>query len=170
GEEGQGRTSAPRAMSLSMGDPVQPLAGVVPAVEQADGPLINVTVVSVKMRSAMALPPASRLAHPCAVRTRRDWIGHGLAGALAVAVAGALLRAPPSRAAEAPPEPPALPAPPPPAATTTDAPPVPPPPPPPRADEKLQREGRSAFTDGYLTLLPGFGAPDGVYDVVFHFH
>jgi hypothetical protein len=114
----------------------------------------------------MSLPPAPRLPHPGAVRTRRDWIGHALAGALTVAVAGALLLPPPSRAAE----PPAPPAPAAPAAPPPDDAPVPPPPPPPRADEKLQREGRSAFADGYLTLLPGFSAPDGTYDVVLHFH
>jgi hypothetical protein len=40
----------------------------------------------------------------------------------------------------------------------------------PRADRDLQREGRSPFSGGYLSILPGFSSPDGVYDVVIHFH
>jgi hypothetical protein len=40
----------------------------------------------------------------------------------------------------------------------------------PRADEKLRRDGRTAFSGGYLTILPDFASEDGVYDVVFHFH
>lgn len=40
----------------------------------------------------------------------------------------------------------------------------------PRADEHLQREGRTAFSGGYLALTSGFSSPDGVYDVVIHFH
>jgi hypothetical protein len=40
----------------------------------------------------------------------------------------------------------------------------------PRADEKLQRAGRTAFSGGYLALTPAFSSPDGAYDVVIHFH
>jgi hypothetical protein len=42
--------------------------------------------------------------------------------------------------------------------------------PPERADAKLDRRGRSAFEGGYLALTPDFAAPDGIYDVVVHFH
>lgn len=40
----------------------------------------------------------------------------------------------------------------------------------PRADEKLDRRGRTAFAGGYLALTPDFASPDGVYDLVLHFH
>ena len=39
-----------------------------------------------------------------------------------------------------------------------------------RADDRLAREGRTAFADGYLALTPDFASADGIYDVVFHFH
>ncbi len=39
-----------------------------------------------------------------------------------------------------------------------------------RADEKLQRAGRTAFAGGYLAITPDFASADGVYDVVIHFH
>jgi hypothetical protein len=40
----------------------------------------------------------------------------------------------------------------------------------PRADAKLDRSGRTAFGGGYLALTPDFASPDGIYDVVIHFH
>jgi hypothetical protein len=39
-----------------------------------------------------------------------------------------------------------------------------------RADAAFQRDGRSPFSGGYLAITPDFSSPDGVYDVVVHFH
>jgi hypothetical protein len=106
-------------------------------------------------------PPQLRLA-------RRA--GNVLAAGLAVAVAGALASAPPPPAVSIPlPLPVPVPSPDPsdapaPLPTPAEAPPLP------RADEALDRRGRSAFSGGYLALTPDFSAPDGVYDVIIHFH
>jgi hypothetical protein len=96
-------------------------------------------------------------------RSVDSFIVVGLASLLAAA--GVLHRSPEPSALAAAPAPTAL--------EPVDEPrrdPIPAPPAAPRADEKLQREGRSPFAGGYLTLLPDFASPDGVYDVVIHFH
>jgi hypothetical protein len=96
---------------------------------------------------------------------RRDpRFGNALAGALALAMSVALARRPPPPApalASAPAPLPDLTPDPPPAATAL---------PPARADEALDRRGRTAFSGGYLALTPDFASPDGVYDLVVHFH
>jgi hypothetical protein len=109
-------------------------------------------------------------------RAARRRAEHALAGVLASALVAAVASAPPLHAATI--EPP-LPRPTPasvadrdaeitsplvtgaPAAPTLGA---------PRADATLKRDGRTAFADGYLALTPDFASPDGVYDVVLHFH
>jgi hypothetical protein len=105
------------------------------------------------------------MADPRALRRRA---GPALAAGLALALALSLSMAPPRpAAATAPARPPApLRDAEPPAATSVIVPRAPSP----RADEKLQRAGRTAFPGGYLALTPGFSSPDGVYDVVIHFH
>jgi len=92
-----------------------------------------------------------------------------LVAGLAVALAGALAAAPPSLQSEAPP--PAAPLPTPaPAEPEPDPTPAPLPVPTARADAALDRRGRSAFEGGYLALTPDFASPDGIYDVIIHFH
>jgi hypothetical protein len=93
-----------------------------------------------------------------------------LVAALSFGVAGALVFSPAAPAAPPrvdPPRPTAAAAP---ARAPEPAPARAPAPPPPRADEKLDRSGRTAFSGGYLTLTPDFASPDGVYDLVIHFH
>ena len=102
-------------------------------------------------------PPDPRLARLCA--------GHAFAAGLTLALAGALASAP---VAAPPPESAAVP---PPAPDLLEAAPAPAPAPPPeRADEKLDRHGRSPIAGGYLALTPDFASADGVYDLVVHFH
>jgi hypothetical protein len=89
-----------------------------------------------------------------------------LVAALAIVLAGALASAPPSPPPVSIRTPPPIPAPDP----AADPVPVPAPVPSARADERLDRHGRTAFSGGYLALTPDFSAPDGIYDVVIHFH
>jgi hypothetical protein len=101
---------------------------------------------------------------------RRDpRFGNALAGVLALAMGSVLAFAPAPPAPPAPPVLPALPAPPP-SPELPDPPAAAPAPPVARADEALDRRGRTAFSGGYLALTPDFASPDGVYDLVIHFH
>jgi len=91
--------------------------------------------------------------------------GHALAGALALAMGGALAWPNAPLAPEM--APPAAPAP---TFEVTPDPPAAAQPPLVRADEGLDRRGRTAFSDGYLALTPDFASADGVYDLILHFH
>jgi hypothetical protein len=102
----------------------------------------------------------------------RRHASHALAAGLALGLAFALSIAPPSTSASpAGTASPAATAPESPAGSAVASA-VPPPvaPPAARADEKLDRRGRTAFSGGYLALTPDFASPDGVYDLVIHFH
>ncbi len=110
------------------------------------------------------------MAPPRTRRALRARTGPALAAALSLIVAAAISLAPSHPAAAVAQLPLAAPTPEPELPASSPDPQPSPSPPTPRADEKLQRSGRTAFADGYLTLLPGFSSPDGVYDVVFHFH
>lgn len=97
--------------------------------------------------------------------------GSALAAALSLSLLGALASsrcAPPAEPVAQAAPPPSAPAPPAPAPPAPPAPAAPPPAP--AADVAFDRQARTAFSGGYLVVTPGFSAPEGVYDLVLHFH